>query len=180
MINLIPKEEKKKMIKDFHCRLAAVFVIMLDFGILVALFSILPSYFISSVKNSSVSAKMETPKLDLPSSSEKDSLALAKDINNELILVDQFKENKFLLSVNVINAILLKKSPDIKITQILYENNKIKGKKISLVGTASSREVLLSFRKALEDDLAFKDIALPISNFVKESDINFSISLNFR
>ena len=180
MINLIPKEEKRKMIKNFYYRLSIVFVIMLTFGILVAFFSILPSYFISSVKNSLVNAKMETSKSDMPSSPEKDPFAFAKDINNELILIDQFKKNKFHLSVNVINAILSKKKPDIKITQILYENNKTKGKKISIVGTALSREVLLLFRKALEDDLNFKNIALPISNFVKESNINFFISLNLR
>ena len=177
MINLIPKEEKKKMIIDFYYRLAILFVVTLDFCILIALFSMTPAYFISSTKDSLISAKLETQKLEPLTSLGKESLALAKDIDNKLILVEKFEKNKFLLFVNVINAILLKKRPDIKITKISYENNEISGKKISINGTAPSREVLLLFRRALEDEPAFKNVVLPISNFMKGSNINFSISL---
>ena len=77
----------------------------------------------------------------------------------------------------MIGAILLKKRSDIKITQILYQNDGTNGKKITLTGIASSREVLLLFRQALEDSSSFKDVVLPISNFVKGSNIDFSLSL---
>ena len=177
MINLIPKEEKKKMIIGFYYRLALLFAVMLDFCILVVFFSILPSYFVSSMKDSLINEKLETQKLEpLPSFGE-ESLALLNDLDNKLVLVEKFEKNKFLLSVNVINAILVKKRSDIKITRISYENNVINGKKISITGTAPSREVLLSFRRALEDEPSFKNIVLPISNFVKGSNINFFISL---
>lgn len=178
MINLIPKEEKKKMITDFYYKLAILFVVMLDFCILVAFFSILPSYFISSIKYSLISAKLENQKLEPLSPLGEESLALVKDIDKKLVLVENFEKNKFLLSVQVINAILSEKRPDIKITQILYENNEINGRKISLTGIASSREVLLSFRQTLEDNPTFKNVVLPISNFVKGSDINFYLSLS--
>ncbi|MFH1200950.1 MAG: hypothetical protein V1484_01310 [bacterium] len=177
MINLIPKEEKKKMLKDFYFRLAILFVTMLNFCILIALFSILPSYFISSMKHSLIKANLENQKLEPLPPSGKNSLALVQDINKKLILVENFEKNKFLISTKVINAILLKKRPDIKITQIVYENNEIDGRKISLTGIAPSREVLLLFRQALEDSSTFKDVNLPISNFVKGSNINFYLSL---
>ena len=150
---------------------------MIDFCILVAFFSLLPSYFISSVKNSLMSARLENQKLEpLPLRGE-DSLALLKDIDNKIILVEKFEKNKFPLSVKVINAIILNKRPDIKITQISYENNGISEKKISITGIAPSREVLLLFREALENSSTFKNVNLPISNFVKGSNINFSLSL---
>lgn len=177
MINLIPKEEKKKMITDFYYKLAILFVVMLDFCILVAFFSILPSYFISSIKYSLISAKLENQKLEPLSPLGEESLALVKDMDKKLILVENFEKNKFLPSVKVIDAILLKKTSDIKITQILYENDGTNGRKISLTGIAPSREVLLLFRQALEDSSSFKDVVLPISNFVKGSDINFFLSL---
>lgn len=177
MINLIPKEEKKKMVMDFYFRLAILFVVMIDFCILVAFFSLLPSYFISSVKRSLVSTRLENQKLEpLPLLGE-DSLALLKDIDNKIILVEKFEKNKFLPSVKVINAILLNKRPDIKITQISYENSGMNEKKISITGIAPSREVLLLFREALENSSNFKNVNLPISNFVKGSNINFNLSL---
>jgi len=78
--------------------------------------------------------------------------------------------------VDVINAILLKKRSDIKITQISYQND-TRGRKIGVTGTAPSREVLLFFRLALESSPAFKSVDLPISNFVKGSNIQFYLNL---
>ncbi|MDD5721006.1 MAG: hypothetical protein PHT16_00970 [Candidatus Pacebacteria bacterium] len=177
MINLIPKEEKKEKVIDFYFRLVILFIAMLDFCILVAFFSLLPSYFISSVKHSLTSARLENQKLEpLPLQGE-DSLVLLKDINNKITLVEKFEKNKFPLSVKVINAILLNKRPDIKITEISYENNGTSEKKISITGVAPSREVLLLFREALENSSSFKNVNLPISNFVKGSNINFNLSL---
>ncbi len=177
MINLIPKEEKKKMLASFYLRLVILIVMVLGFCVLIALLSLLPSYFISSMKNSSISAELESQRLEPMPSLEKDSLALVQDIDKKLVLVENFEKNKFLISVKVINAILLRKKSNIKITQIIYENNETSGKKINLAGIAPSREILLSFRQALEDSSAFKNVNLPISNFVKGSNIDFYLSL---
>ena len=177
MINLIPKEKKKKMTIDFYYRLVILFFAMLDFCIFVAFVSILPSYFISSMQNALINTRLETQKLEPISQAGEKSLAVVKDLNKKLSLIENSEKNKFLISVKVINAILLKKRPDVKITQILYENDGIQGKKIKIVGTAPSREILLLFRKALEDSPGFKNIDLPISNFVKGSNIQFNLSL---
>ena len=67
--------------------------------------------------------------------------------------------------------------PDIKINQISYENNLLKGKIINIKGSAVSRERLLLFRLAFENDANFKDVDLPISNFIKGSNIQFNLSL---
>jgi hypothetical protein len=129
------------------------------------------------MKYSLINTKSETQKLEpLPPLSEQ-SLSLVKDINKKLVLIEKAEKNKFLLSIKVINAILLKKRSDIKIVHIFYENNGVKGKKISINGTAPSREVLLLFRQALEDSPNFKSIDLPVSNFVKGSNIDFYLSL---
>jgi hypothetical protein len=177
MINLIPKEEKKKMTLGFYYRLAVLFLAMLDFCILVFFICLLPSYFLSSVKDNTINLKLDIQKKEpLPLLGEQ-SLSVIKDINNKLDLVENAEQNKFPLSIKVINAILLNKRLDIKITQISYENDPILGKKISLVGTAPSREVLLLFRQTLEDNSTFKNVDLPISNFVKGSNIQFYLNL---
>lgn len=177
MINLIPKKERKRITKDFYYRLIVLFLVMLGFCVSVASVSIIPSYVLSSMKNTLINTKLETQKNEPLPPSGKESLSMIKSINSKLDLVENSEKNKFPLSEKVINAILFKKRPDIKITRILYENDEVKGKKISIAGTAPSREVLLLFRRALEDDPTFKNIDLPISNFVKGSDIQFYLSL---
>jgi uncharacterized membrane protein len=177
MINLIPKEEKKKMTIDFYYKILVLFFVMAGLSALVALVAILPAYFLSSMKYSLANAKLETQKGEpLPQEGEQ-TIAAIKDINNKLSLVENAEKNKFPLSVKVINAVLLEKISNIEITEISYENNSVSGKKISITGTAPSREVLLLFREALENSSSFKSVDLPISNFVKGSNIQFYLNL---
>lgn len=178
MINLIPKEEKKRMTTDFYLRLSVVFMLMLSSSVFIACSAMLPAYFLSLTKDSIANSKLEGQKADPASSSRSQSLSEIKDLNSKLKLVEDAEKNKFQISEKVIQAILLKKSSDIKITQISYEDNGTQGKKISLLGVAPSREALLQFQQALEDDPAFNNVDLPISNFVKDSDIQFNLSLN--
>lgn len=165
------------MIANFYYKLAILFFATLDFCILIAFVSIIPSFFISSVRSSEINSQLDIQKSEpLPQRGE-EAIASIRDINNKVNLIEKSEKNRFLPSNNVINAILLNKRPDIKITQILYENDEIKGKKISIIGTAPSREVLFLFRIALEDSALFKKVDLPISNFVKGSNIQFYLNL---
>jgi hypothetical protein len=177
MINLIPKEEKKNMTADFHYRLLILMLVMIDFCLLVGGISLLPAYFSSSINYNLVNAQLDAQKKEpLPVLGEQ-SLAAIKDINTKITLVESAEKNKFLPSINIIRAILSKKRFDIKLTQILYETEANAGKKVNISGTAPSREVLLLFRQALEESPNFKSVDLPISNFVKGSNIEFSLSL---
>ena len=177
MINLIPNEEKKKMSEDFYFRLVTIFFVMLSFSVLIASILILPSYFFSSIEGNVVNTKLKLQENESIPILDQNTLMVVKDLENKLSLVENDRKNKFIFSTKVINEIILKKIPNIKITEIFYQNDPQTGKKINVSGKASSREILLSFRRALEDDPAFSKVDLPISNFVKGSDIKFYLSL---
>jgi Fimbrial assembly protein (PilN) len=177
MINLIPKEEKKRMLVDFYCRFAVLLLLMGSFSVFVASITILPAYFFSSMKNSVASLKLNTQKGKPLPVSDGQSLSEVKDINKKLEIVENAEESKFLVSEKIISAIILEKTPNIKITQIVYTNNPEADKNVNILGTASSRETLLSFQQSLEDSPAFKNVNLPISNFIKGSNIQFNLSL---
>ncbi len=177
MINLIPKEEKKENAKVFYGRLLILFLFMLGLSIFIGFVSLLPAYFISSAKYTDTNQKLETQKNEpLPSPSE-EALAIVESLNLKLKLVENIQDNQFVVSKRIIDAVISNKMPDIKITDIAYVNDPSNGKKVNIEGTAPSREILLSFRLALEKDQSFKQVDLPISNFVKGSDIQFSLSL---
>ena len=177
MINLIPKEEKRKIIVDFYHKFIILLFVMGSFSFFVFFVATLPSYFLSSVKNNIVNIKLETQKNEPMPLIDQQTLLVIKNLNSKLDLVENAEKNKFIISKKVINAVILKKVPNIKITDISYESDSLKGKKVNIQGIAPSREVLLSFRQALEDGTAFKQVDLPISNFVKGSNIQFYLSL---
>ena len=111
------------------------------------------------------------PKLD------EQTVAVLNNLNSKLDLVEKIKENRYLISEKVIKEVVSRKIPGIEITHIFYENSPINGKKISISGLASSRERLLLFRQSFENYTIFKKVDLPISNFVKGSNIQFNLNL---
>jgi Tfp pilus assembly protein PilN len=177
MINLIPIEEKRKKVKDFYFRLVVVFFAMLGFSAFIAAVAILPVYFISFSNKNLANLKLEIQKQEPVPLVDEGSLSVMKDVSGELNIVENSEKNKYSVSQKIINEVVLLKMSDIKISQITYENSVIDGKKVKILGLAPSRERLLLFRRALEDSAAFKSVDLPISNFVKGSNIEFYLSL---
>lgn len=177
MINLIPNEEKKMMIKDFYYRLVTVILLMLSLVALIASVALLPSYFLSSVKKNVINEQLDKEIVEEISSYDQQTLLTVSALDSKLSLLEKSERDKFLVSDRVISEILSNRISNIKITQISFENNEIKGKQISIRGTAPSRERLTLFRRALESNPLFKEVDLPISNFIKGSNIQFYLSL---
>ena len=177
MINLIPNEEKKKMSKDFYFRLVTLIFIMFSISLLIASILIVPSYFLSSVDKTSIDTKVQLQENEAVSLSEQDTMATINDLKSKLGSVENFKKNQYLFSQKIINEVVLKKISSLRITEIHYQNDPKTGRKISISGIALNRDVLLSFKRALEDDVAFSKVDLPISNFVKGSNIKFYLNL---
>ncbi len=51
---------------------------------------------------------------------------------------------------------------------------------ISLSGFSESREVLLSFKENLEKEAEFAEVYFPPENWVKPSDINFTVTFKLK
>lgn len=176
MINLIPNQEKKEKVKDFYFRLAVVALFMLSAVVAVAIVAMLPAYLLSSVKKSSTEVRL-AGSVDPNGPEDTELQKLSQDLRSKLILVEHAETDKYLVSAKVIREILLRKSPGMKITEISFEKSPDESKKASVRGTAGSREELLRFRQALEESLVFEKVDLPISSFVRGTDIQFTLTL---
>jgi hypothetical protein len=177
MINLIPIEEKKEIRKYFYYRVFTVFFIMLSTCAIIFIISISPSYFISLEKKILTNKKLEVQKNEVMPEIDQQSLASIKDLDTRLTLLEKARKNKYVFSKYLVDEILLQKVPGIKIKRISFINDSLEGKKVDIFGLAQDREQLISFRRMLENDNSFKDIDLPISNFVKGQDIEFNLKL---
>ena len=176
MINLIPNEQKKRMKRGFYYRLVVVFLIMFLVIVLLSTLAILPSYFLSFSENTLINQKLEVQKNELVPVGDQKILVAVGDLDSKLNLIENRQSVRFVVSEKIINPLILNKMPGIRITSIFYENDPTLGKKVRIGGTAPSREILLLFRRAIEDDALFKQVDLPISNFVKGSNIEFSLN----
>jgi hypothetical protein len=121
--------------------------------------------------------KLEEQKKEIIPLPDQNTILVIKNLKNKINLIETTEKNKKIFSQKILNEIILKKMSNIKITEIIYKNDIKEGEKISISGQASSREVLLSFRRTLEDNPAFSKVDLPISNFIKGSNIRFYLTL---
>ena len=131
---------------------------MFTLSIAVGFVSMLPTYFVSSAKYNAVNQKLELQKNEPLPMLSTETNAIVKEINYKLELIENSGKNQFFVSQKIISAIVSNKMPEIKITNISYENDSAKGKKVNIEGIAPSREALLSFRLALEGDKLFKKL----------------------
>ncbi len=165
------------MSKDFYFRLTTVVFIMLSVSLWIASIAILPSYFISSAEENSINTELKSQASESNILPDQKTLTVIKDLKNKLTLIENAQKNELTFSQRVINEIILKKTPQIKIVGISYQKDLQTGETINVHGIAPNREALLLFRQALEDDTAFSKVDLPISNFVQGSNIKFNLSL---
>lgn len=118
MINLIPKEEKKRIVRVFHYKLIVLLLMVVGGSIFFAFISILPSYFVSLEINNIIDVKLQEQKNEPIPSIDKETLSVIKDLDGRLSLVENAESNKFNISEKIINAIILKKIPNVKITSV--------------------------------------------------------------
>lgn len=177
MINLLPIEEKKNLTKEFNFRVVSFYFFTVAICFLIGAIALLPSYFFFSLKETIASNKLEAIKaLPLPVS-DKENTNIIKDTNKKITTIENTEKTQFSVLDKVINEIISKKMPDIKLNFISYNIDKEGVKQITLKGIAPDRERLLVFRRALENDTLFSKVDLPISNFIKGSNIDFNMNV---
>lgn len=177
MINLIPNEEKKKIRKDFYMRVVIVSFFVLGLSILVSNIMLIPALFYASLEKDIANTNLGLNQSELNLNLDDNKKDLISVIENKISTIKKSQASKFLVSERIIMPVLNKKNEGIKINSIdlSFDNNG--DRKINLKGKASSREKLLSFKKSFSQDINFKNVDLPISNFVKSTDIEFNLIL---
>jgi hypothetical protein len=177
MINLIPSEEKKKIRKDFYMRVIVVSFFVLGTAVFLSNIMLTPALFYASLEKKLISDQFAKDTNKLTFDLNQANKNAVENLEKKILLIKQAQNNKFLVSENVIDNLLAKKINGILINEINYTKDPNKGNLVNIRGQASSRERLLTFKNSLAQDPNFKNVDLPISNFIKSTDIEFNLVL---
>lgn len=175
MFNLLPDILKEKLKAEYKRRWLTVvfmFVIFLQVSFLIFLF---PTWVLSLSKEQDITSNISATNR---STSSKDATPIASiiaDTNTKLNIINTAMEYQKVLPL--VNIIIGNKIPSIHIKRISYEFTDKSDTTINLGGLSDTREGLVSFVKNLESSRTFKSIDLPVSNFTKGKDIDFSLSM---
>lgn len=177
MLNILPSEEKKKILTEYRMRLAIVGVFAVAALVLASLILLVPSYMLAVSKYNFVAG--ELARLEQKQSGagqEKEVSTQIKEINKKISL---FLGNEKMVKQTpseVVLGVIAAKEPAVKVQSILYDI-KPDLERIVLAGKANDRDSLARFIETLKKDPSFSKVDLPIGSYVKSTNIDFTLVL---
>ncbi len=172
MFNLLPKTEKEIIRREYRTRLA---VVCLWFSFAVFAFSsllLLPALFLSSEKEKTAQEHFETLSKSVGRSNAAELDATLKDAKSRLALFSRASPKMFLHEM--LALIVSIKTDRISLTRFAFVAPAEGKREVDIVGVGKNRSALTAFIKALERTRLFEKVEVPISNFAKDTDIDFS------
>jgi len=176
MSNLLPIEQKKSILRLYRKRFLALTFFYIIALALVGLLLLLPSLFLSKSSESLLSQKRDVLASNDTSTITKSLAASIGDINTRLAI---FPGNTTAspLVADFVNPVLGAKTKAIHLTNLTYAlGDSPTTAAIQIEGTADSREDLLSFTGSLKAIKTFSNVNVPITSFIKDSDVTFTIT----
>jgi len=170
MINLLPPQYKAELKEEESWKL----VLILE--ILVLIFLICLALILFSVKIF-ISGQLEAQKILLLQKEKKFEESQIQSLEGKIIISNQTlsKLNSFYQDQTNLTEILEKISETLPLETYLTILN-LDPAQISLSGFSPTREILLEFKKNLEQEELLGEIYFPPSNWVKPTDIDFSVN----
>lgn len=181
-MNLLPVREKRIVRQEYHKRLAVVAQVFFVVLVCMMITSIGASYIVSTYEVISLEREIASISGKNTTQSVTASMALIKDTNNKLGILEQdYTKDRDDLS-EIFSSII--NSTDVRLTSFVYDQVVIKKGEVSgvdhrivLGGIADDRESLTEFVRILRSDKRFKSVELPVSSLIENKDINFFITI---
>ncbi len=177
MANLLPEEYRISVKREYCSRRLATGLVL--FAVLLATAAVLlvPAYIVSSKRHATAEQELMFLRQGIGMEETEDPAQMIAEANAKLSLLAD-KNDRGMQVHRIFALIITHKNSNIAITDLSYDAAKgADGVRVSINGTARDRAALSAFARELENEPRFANIDLPISNFVKETDIDFSLTL---
>ncbi len=193
MMNLLPPEEKSKLLLEKKKKMTIIFWFLVLFFIFFAILALLSIKTYLQIEIGSEKILLEQSNQDFNQKEIKSFKEKVEIANSNLEKLNSFYQKKVYFS-DILENISKILPQQVFLTSLSIipssdegEGNKKDKKgeenpsvKISLSGFSPTREVLFGLRKKLEEDNYFEEIYFSPSDWVKPTDINFSITFKVK
>jgi hypothetical protein len=173
MINLIPAEAKKHLVREYWVRSVTVWFFLWSFVLGLGIFILIPSYVLISLQ---VDAYESSAEVADEKNANFDSVAkeLEQASKTAVVLADHFTHPP---TTEYLALIKQFESSNISITQISIQLENGEVTPIKVIGIAEDRQALATFRARMLEDERIEAVDLPISNLAKDKQIPFDLTI---
>ncbi|MDO8623742.1 MAG: hypothetical protein Q7R54_00050 [bacterium] len=173
MSNLLSQEDKKNILRGYRFRLA---IVTLCFSLVTALIAtalLLPSVLLSSQREHSALERVAVLSKGSGKPNVRELTAPLNDAKLRLPLLSHTAPDVSLREL--LNKVVEARSDRISLIRFSFVGSGEEKREVDISGTSRDRAALLAFVKALERTGLFESVEIPISNYAKDTDIDFSL-----
>jgi len=172
-LNLLPPREIKKLEMTHFSKLLGFFSLWLAFFLVV--FTL---FLISTIFSISIILKSQNELIEIRNNDEQTQQLIeienkTKQLNKYLDQI-YIKQNELIFWTPILEELSEIAPSEVYIIDLSYQKST---NKVSLVGFASTRDRLLVFQDRLSKASCFTEIEAPLSNLIKQSDIDFIFTM---
>jgi len=171
-INLLPSAEKKQLELASFIRLAASFGIWILISLIIFVLLLVSTYGSLAILLKDQNRLIEIRRADRKTQRLVEIEETIKKVNNQLIDI-HLKQKELIVWTPVLEELSKITPVEIYLGNFTYQSSL---NRISITGLANNRDRLLFFQKQLEDSPYFIEIEAPLSNLIKQTNIDFSFS----
>jgi nitrate reductase NapAB chaperone NapD len=174
MLNLLPKDQKIKLTREYRKRFWVVAFSLLLAGEIISLILLAPSYITTQTRINilnSASSGLKVQNLNVESANLSN---IVEQTNRYLTALDSSTTPTGVVAA--VQKIVEIRGDSVKINSLFYKLNSNQPQ-IVVSGKAKSRQSLLDFAKRLKGLPGVVSADLPVSDFAKAQDIDFSINV---
>lgn len=174
MFNILPPQQKTYLTHEYSVRLIVVLLAIISLAAIFLFGSLFPAYFLSLSKEHTETVALEEVQRRVaavkvpPHTSFLELKAISDAVD---------KSSSGISARTIIGEVVDQKGIDIRITGFDINTTIEGGHSLTVVGIAATRESIQSFKKRLELRPLFKKVVVPLSNFQKNKDIQFTINI---
>lgn len=180
MINLLPRENKIEIKREYMGRVSIMFGSFVFFALIILAMFLLSMFFIVNAQQKASNDSVETIKKQLDMQNEKEITELVSQINKKLTQLDNNKKNIGSASA-IFKDIIEIKTPEIIIDSFKYKTDLTNGEiTIEIHGESKTRNDFTAFIERLKKVPEFSGVESPLSSLLKEENISFSLSIKLK
>ena len=170
-MNFLPEENKKIIKKEYLRRLFVVIGIFSFSAISIGIILLLSPYLFLKDQKYNLERQLAVSEERFLRAKIEDIIPLVEELNAKISLLSSEQKNVGEKSA-FIKIILEEKTNKIKINDFFFNKGKI-----LIQGLSEDRQSLLSFIDSLKKKKDFKKVESPVSNLIKEKDIEFKLTI---
>ena len=175
MSNLLPGEQKKEVLREYSLRRAAIALIFIASIFMFAILMLVPTRIVLLLRERQVAEELSIKQAAQEPGQNDGSVAILTETKEKLAALSEKRGERVIH--RALESIIAERREDISITGVSYSRGSGGPETITLDGVSPTRQRLIAFVRALEGLEGVEKVDLPISDLIKDEELEFSLTI---